>query len=1140
MYTGIFKCRNQRWCSFFHPSKHFIRPNCQDRPLSCTTVVRDHLSHVSFIKRQLLHSISSRSTAFGNSDSGLHIRSNMCWTNIQFRTCSSGANGRNTSEDKHGPVKDGASFDNEKTQRERVSEEAKHCDAHAQLGEQDQKEWLHNEKLAIESKRKESPFLTRREKFKNEFLRRIVPWEKLHVSWDNFPYYINEHTKNTLVECVASHLKHKKCTTSYGARLTSSSGRIMLQSVPGTELYRERTVKALARDLKVPLLVLDSSVLAPYDFGDDEIESDDSAGEESCLESEAEDDNDAVNEEEWTSSAEAKSDCSDDDAVDLEANAEAALKKLLPCSLEEFEKRVSGECDSSSESSKNESAGNSEIPKRPLNKGDRVKYVGPSIRIEADDRVILGKIPTSDGLKNAYTTIRGRPLSSGQLGEVYEVNGDRVAVILDSGNDNKEDDGEKDEKLTEQPAKAPVYWIDAKDIEHDPDTGIEYCYIAMEALCEVLRSVQPLIVYFPDSSQWLSRAVPKSNRKDFLSKVQEMFDKLSGPVVLICGQNKAETGSKEKERFTMLLPNLGRLAKLPLSLKHLTDGLRGAKRSNENDITKLFTNILCLYPPKEEDLLRTFNKQVEEDRRIVISRSNLIELHKVLEENEMSCMDLLHINTDGLILTKRKAEKVIGWAKNHYLSSCLLPCIKGDRLSLPRESLEMAIMRLKEQETISEKPSQNLKNLAKDEYESNFVSAVVAPGEIGVKFNDVGALEEVKKALNELVILPMRRPELFSHGNLLRPCKGILLFGPPGTGKTLLAKALATEAGANFISITGSTLTSKWFGDAEKLTKALFSFASKLAPVIIFVDEVDSLLGARGGSFEHEATRRMRNEFMAAWDGLRSKDSQRILILGATNRPFDLDDAVIRRLPRRIHVDLPDAENRMKILRIILNRENLEADFQFDKLANATEGYSGSDLKNLCIAAAYRPVEELLEEEKGGKNGATPALRPLNLEDFIQSKAKVGPSVSFDAASMNELRKWNEQYGEVSMQEMMKGRNDRCSLLKQELQQRAGMTPKFDAAVKVWQRCPLPKQTIALHKLMKEEHLISLREGTSGADDAKDRTFLTSAPTFFAKMHDVAVALNWSLLLACGGRGAVMAVFAAAKIGARRTKGCRS
>ncbi|GFZ15713.1 P-loop containing nucleoside triphosphate hydrolases superfamily protein [Actinidia rufa] len=211
----------------------------------------------------------------------------------------------------------------------------------------------------------------------------------------------------------------------------------------------------------------------------------------------------------------------------------------------------------------------------------------------------------------------------------------------------------------------------------------------------------------------------------------------------------------------------------------------------------------------EDDLVRIFNKQVEEDRRIVISRSNLNELNKVLEEHKLSCTDLLHVNTDGVILTKRKAEKVVGWAKNHYLSSCLLPSIKADKLCIPRESLEIAILRLREQETISKKPSQNLKNIAKDEYESNFVSAVVPPGEIGVKFDDIGALEEVKRALNELVILPMRRPELFSRGNLLRPCKGILLFGPPGTGKTLLAKALATEAGANFISITGSTLTSK-------------------------------------------------------------------------------------------------------------------------------------------------------------------------------------------------------------------------------------------------------------------------------------------------------------------------------------------
>nr|XP_011463449.1 PREDICTED: uncharacterized protein LOC101293086 isoform X2 [Fragaria vesca subsp. vesca] len=993
MYARRIKCRNQRWMLQLSKS---IKPNyvCSSQSLGRTTVPSNYHSHASFIRSRPIDSFTLRSVASANSCTDLQVRSNTCLKGSQLRFFSSEGDGRNANEGKQLPVKDGAKFDKEKTSQEKAGKDVRRSDAHALLGEQDQKEWLNSRKLTIESKKKESPFLTRQEKFKNEFLWRVVPWEKITVSWETFPYHIDEPTKTLLMECAAAHLKHKKFTSTYGSRLTSSSGRILLQSAPGTELYRERLVRALARDLQVPLLVLDSSVLAPYDFGDDcenESESDDDAVDEGTSESEIDDENDASNEEDWTSSNEAKSDGSDKDEADLHAKAEAALKKLIP--IDQFSKMVSGEIDVESESSKSEAAeptDKSKESKQPLKKGDRVKYVGPTLRVEADNR----------------------PLPNGQLGEVFEVSGDRIAVILDI-NDDPGSDVDKEEKEEDQPANPPVYWIHANHVEHLTDTQTEDCYFAMEALREVLHAKQPLIVYFPDSSQWLSRAVPKSSRKEFVNKVQEIFDQLSGPVVLICGQNKAESESKEKEKFTMILPNFGRLAKLPVSLKRLTEGLKATKRSDDDEIYKLFSNVFCIQPPKEEEVLRTFNKQIEEDGRIVMSRSNLNELHKVLEEHELSCVDLLQVDTDGVILTKRKAEKVVGWAKSHYLSSCLVPSIKGDRLQLPRESLEVAISRLKEQENLSRKPSQNLKNLAKDEYESNFVSAVVPPGEIGVRFDDVGALEEVKKALNELVILPMRRPELFSHGNLLRPCKGILLFGPPGTGKTLLAKALATEAGANFISITGSTLTSKWFGDAEKLTKALFSFASKLAPVIIFVDEVDSLLGARGGSFEHEATRRMRNEFMAAWDGLRSKDSQRILILGATNRPFDLDDAVIRRLPRRIYVDLPDVENRKKILSIFLAQENLEPGFQFEKLSEATEGYSGSDLKNLCIAAAYRPVQELLEEEtKDSKGDLSAALRPLNLDDFIQSKAKVGPSVSYDAASMNELRKWNEQYGE--------------------------------------------------------------------------------------------------------------------------------
>ncbi|CAH9088234.1 unnamed protein product [Cuscuta europaea] len=970
--------------------------NCSLSPTSVSVpFIGSYKFQGTLIRRHLLHTFKSTNLGYGKTRTRLNRRPDTCFACSQLRFYSSEGDGRNASEDKHPSTIEHPSTDKGKSIKQQVGEQERFCDAHAELGELEQREWLNNEKLSIESKKKESPFLTRRERFKNEFLRRIVPWEKIVLSWDTFPYYVAKHSKSILVECAASHLKHKKLTTDYGRHLNASSGRIMLQSVPGAQLYRERMVRAVAKDLKVPLLVLDNSILASYNFTEDcssESGSDEDAesAEEYTSESEAEDViDDAANDEEWANNGETKSETSDDEG-DARKSVEA-LKKLVPYDLEGFEKQVSGKSEDSSESTSSNVADSSEVTNRPFRKGDPVKYVGPSLTIEADNRT----------------------LSRGQRGEVYELGGDQVAVILDIN--EKEKDGEKDEKpmAMAEDAKPSIYWIPVKDIEHDNDVQAEEIYIAMEALCEVLKSVQPLIAYFPDSSLWFSKTVSKPNRKEFFQKVQEMFDQIHGPVVLICGKNKIENASKEKEKCTVILPNLRRLAKLPLHLKQFAEGITASKQSVDDDIHKLFDNAMYLPPPKDEDILGTFNKQIEEDGRFVISRSNLSELQKVLEEHDLNCLDLLLVNSDGVILTKQKAEKVVGWAKNHYLSSCIEPSIKGDRLYLPRESLEVAIMRLKEQEAMSKKPSHGLKSLAKNEYESNFISAVVPPDEIGVRFNDVGALEDVKKALNELVILPMRRPELFSHGNLLRPCKGVLLFGPPGTGKTLIAKALATEAGANFMSVTGSSLTSKWFGDAEKLTKALFSFASKLAPVIIFIDEVDSLLGARGGAFEHEATRRMRNEFMSAWDGLRSKDSQRILILGATNRPFDLDDAVIRRLPRRIYVDLPDAENRLKILKVILSQENLEANFSFEQLANATEGYSGSDLKNLCIAAAYRPVQELLVEEMtGSRADGNSILRPLNLADFFQSKTKVGPSVAYDATSMNELRKWNEQYGE--------------------------------------------------------------------------------------------------------------------------------
>lgn len=175
---------------------------------------------------------------------------------------------------------------------------------------------------------------------------------------------------------------------------------------------------------------------------------------------------------------------------------------------------------------------------------------------------------------------------------------------------------------------------------------------------------------------------------------------------------------------------------------------------------------------------------------------------------------------------------------------------------------------------------------------------MIPASEIGVTFADIGALDEIKESLQELVMLPLRRPDLF-NGGLLKPCRGILLFGPPGTGKTMMAKAIAMEAGASFINVSMSTITSKWFGEDEKNVRALFTLAAKVSPTIIFVDEVDSMLGQRSRAGEHEAMRKIKNEFMTHWDGLLTKPGERILVLAATNRPFDLDEAIIRRFERR-------------------------------------------------------------------------------------------------------------------------------------------------------------------------------------------------------------------------------------------------
>ncbi|KAJ3100234.1 hypothetical protein HDU97_002418 [Phlyctochytrium planicorne] len=283
-----------------------------------------------------------------------------------------------------------------------------------------------------------------------------------------------------------------------------------------------------------------------------------------------------------------------------------------------------------------------------------------------------------------------------------------------------------------------------------------------------------------------------------------------------------------------------------------------------------------------------------------------------------------------------------------------------------------------------------IKDLELTEHEEVIATEVIHPDDIPVGFKDIGGLDEIVDSLKETVIYPLCFPQLFdSASGLLGAPKGVLLYGPPGCGKTMLAKALAKESGATFINLHMSTLTEKWFGESQKLCKAVFSLARKLQPSIIFIDEIDSFLRERRSS-DHEATSMMKAEFMSLWDGLATGRGEegRVLVLGATNRPNDIDKAILRRMPQRIAVKLPSDAQRRKVLLLLLCQVELERGFDFPQLVRRTEGLSGSDLKELCRNAAMIPVREAIRATGGEVRNVDSSklkVRPLRLSDFFET-----------------------------------------------------------------------------------------------------------------------------------------------------------
>ncbi|EAX00462.1 SPAST isoform 1 [Pan troglodytes] len=309
--------------------------------------------------------------------------------------------------------------------------------------------------------------------------------------------------------------------------------------------------------------------------------------------------------------------------------------------------------------------------------------------------------------------------------------------------------------------------------------------------------------------------------------------------------------------------------------------------------------------------------------------------------------------------------------------------------------------------TRKKKDLKNFRNV--DSNLANLIMNEIVDNGTAVKFDDIAGQDLAKQALQEIVILPSLRPELFT--GLRAPARGLLLFGPPGNGKTMLAKAVAAESNATFFNISAASLTSKYVGEGEKLVRALFAVARELQPSIIFIDEVDSLLCERREG-EHDASRRLKTEFLIEFDGVQSAGDDRVLVMGATNRPQELDEAVLRRFIKRVYVSLPNEETRLLLLKNLLCKQGSPlTQKELAQLARMTDGYSGSDLTALAKDAALGPIRELKPEQV--KNMSASEMRNIRLSDFTESLKKIKRSVS--PQTLEAYIRWNKDFGDTTV-----------------------------------------------------------------------------------------------------------------------------
>lgn len=332
-----------------------------------------------------------------------------------------------------------------------------------------------------------------------------------------------------------------------------------------------------------------------------------------------------------------------------------------------------------------------------------------------------------------------------------------------------------------------------------------------------------------------------------------------------------------------------------------------------------------------------------------------------------------------------------------------------------------------------------------NKHEKRLMPGIADPDQIKTTFDQVHVPKETVDSIRTITSLSLLRPEAFSYGILAtEKISGALLYGPPGTGKTLLAKAVAKESGSTVLEVSGSQIMDKYVGEGEKNVAAIFSLARKLSPCIVFLDEADAVFASRDAMRERMSHRDILNQFLKEWDGLNDLS---VFVMVATNRPFDLDDAVIRRLPRRLLVDLPTQADRKEILKIHLKGEQLDDAVDLEDLAKRTPFYSGSDLKNVAVSAALACVKEENEQAAlaasspptttttttangesttnsteqqaasaphlvRGQTYTFPDKRILHQRHFDKALQEISASISEDMSSLGAIKKFDEQYGD--------------------------------------------------------------------------------------------------------------------------------